>query len=173
MTDSLAQRILKRMAWWRYAVDLWVTRAVMKYRSEERYVLRGTCNRCGRCCEHPGIQMNEISFHIDFMRNWLILWQEKINGFVLLKEKKSDATLTFTCSHFDPNTKLCDCYSSRPGMCRDYPLNQIYSVNPRFFPECGFYAVDKQAQSFRIALEKTGLPREKLDELYERLHLKE
>ena len=27
----------------------------------------------------------------------------------------------FTCRHWDPETKLCGIYESRPEMCRDFP----------------------------------------------------
>ena len=171
MIDDSAKRIFKRIVWWRYAIDLWITRKILKFRGEEAYHLRGACNSCGRCCEYPSIQMNEWSYHIGFIRHQVIRWQERINGFKLFKQNKSVATLIFTCSHFDPVTRRCDSYASRPGMCRDYPMNQIYSVNPHFFPECGFYAVDKRSESFRAALEKTGLEPEKLEELYRKLHL--
>lgn len=170
---SRVKRLIKQITWWRYATDLRFTRAVMKFRGEERYELRGSCNGCGRCCEFPSIQMTEIAFHIDFIRKMVIFWQERFNGFSLVRQQKSHATLFFTCSHFDPETRQCNAYDTRPGMCRDYPKNQIYSVNPTFFPECGFYAVDKRAESFRSALEKTGMPQEKLDELLEKLHLKD
>lgn len=173
MTDGIVKKLIKRIVWWRYATDLWITREILKFRGEERYYLKGQCNRCGRCCETPSIQMTEIGYHIEFFRKWVILWHKHINGFRLINQHKHEATLTFSCSHFNSETRECDSYSSRPGMCRDYPLNQIYSVNPRFFPECGFYAVDKRADSFRSALEKTGLPQQKLEELFRRLHLRE
>jgi uncharacterized protein len=173
VAEGTGKRIIKHIAWWRYAVDLWITRKIMTLRGEKLYELRGSCVRCGRCCEHPTIQMTEVAYHIGWIRNSIIWWQTHVNGFKLHKNQKFDALLVFTCSHFNPETRTCDAYSTRPGMCRDYPMNQAYSVNPTFFEECGFYAVDKRAKSFRAALEKTGLPPEKLEELYERLHLKD
>ena len=173
MTDGIGLRIFKRILWWRYAADLWITRRILKFRGEERYYLRGKCNHCGRCCEYPSVQMNEFAYHVEIYRRMVIRWHRTVNGFKLFKQHKHEATLTFTCLHYDPMTRRCDSYSSRPGMCRDYPMNQIYSVNPHFFPECGFYAVDKRAGSFRAALEKTDLPPEKLEELYRKLHLEE
>jgi uncharacterized protein len=171
--DGFIRCTVKRFAWVRYAVDLWITRKVMVLKGEEKFELRGHCNRCGRCCEYPTIQMSDITFHMKRFKTCIIWWQQTVNGFVLDKENKLDATLTFTCTHYCDDTGQCDSYASRPGMCRDYPVGQIYSVNPTFFEECGFYAVDKRAASFRKALEKTELPPDKREDLYKRLHLKE
>jgi hypothetical protein len=70
-------------------------------------------------------------------------------------------------------TKQCDSYDSRPGMCRDYPRNLLYSALPEFLPECGYSAVYKKGEGLRKALEQANLPPEKYQELVQKLRLKE
>ena len=77
----------------------------------------------------------------------------------------------FRCTHWDSETKQCDSYESRPGMCRDYPRNLAYSSNPVFFPHCGFYARDINAENMEEALDDLALPAPDLEELKEKLHL--
>jgi Fe-S-cluster containining protein len=170
MKDGLLRRIVKRIALLRYTVDLGITR---RLRGAPHFVLRGTCGGCGRCCETPSIPVRPLFFRLRLTR-WIILeWHRLVNGFEYVDEDRKRRLLVFHCTHFDAVTRRCDAYESRPGLCRDYPRNLLYSSKPDLFPECGFYALHRNAAGFRDALERLDLPPEKLAELKEKLHLRE
>ena len=103
---------------------------------------------------------------------WIILkWHKLVNGFEILGENRQMKCFIFKCTHWDPETKLCDSYDSRPGLCRDYPRNLIDTTDPVFMKDCGYYAVRKNAESMEKALDDLDLPEENLRELKQKLHL--
>jgi Fe-S-cluster containining protein len=79
--------------------------------------------------------------------------------------------LHFLCTHWDATSKRCDSYESRPGICRDYPRNLLYSSIPDFFAECGYRPIDKNAEKFNLALEKVLIDEEKKKKIKEKLFL--
>ena len=173
MKDGLLRRMIKRVALLRYTINLKTTRAIKHQNDEPHFILKGSCQGCGKCCEAPGIPVRPLFFRLTTTR-WLILtWHRVINGFEFLKEDSKSHTFIFTCTHFDPETKRCDSYESRPGLCRDYPRNLLDAANPDLFPECGFRAVHKNAERFRESLSKRDLTPEQLKEIEDKLHLKE
>ncbi|QRK12177.1 YkgJ family cysteine cluster protein [Archangium violaceum] len=173
MRDGLIRRAIKRLALIRYTIDLSLTRLVLRAQGEPRYRLTGACNGCGRCCETPVIAVSRPVFHLRSLR-WLTLtWHRLVNGFEYVSEDRRHKLFVFRCTHYDPVTKQCDSYDSRPGMCRDYPRNLAYSALPEFLPECGYSAVYKKGEQLRQALEKANLPPEKYEELVRKLYLEE
>ena len=167
----MIKRVVKRAALICYMVDLNTTRIIQKLRGEPLYQLRGTCNGCGACCRSPMVQVFPLFFHIKSARKLILLWHQLVNGFEYVGEDRNNKTFIFRCSHWDPKSQKCDSYDSRPGMCRDYPRNLIYSTNPVFLKECSYYAVDKNAKTITEALEELDLPPEKLNLLKRKLHL--
>jgi Fe-S-cluster containining protein len=79
----------------------------------------------------------------------------------------------FRCTHWDPATRRCDSYESRPGMCRDYPRAHLWTGNPEFLPGCGYRAVAPGAAAMIAALRAEGLEGEKLEAVKRKLHLEE
>ncbi|MBU8897169.1 YkgJ family cysteine cluster protein [Corallococcus sp. M34] len=173
MKDGLLRRVLKRIARACYAFDLRVTRWLRRERGGPRYRLAGACNGCGRCCETPVIPVSAPVFHVRTLRRLVLAWHRWVNGFEPVGEDRRMRLLVFRCTHYDPVSRQCDAYDSRPGMCRDYPRNLLDSPLPEFFPECGYRAVQRGAEGFREALARTDLPPEKLAELTRKLHLDE
>lgn len=173
MKDGPVKGAIKRVALIRYRIDLWVARAIRRRTRPPRYRLAGECNGCGACCETPMIQTNAAFFRLRTTR-WLILtWHRVVNGFEHIRDEPKSRAFVFRCTHFDPVTKHCDSYDSRPGMCRDYPTNLLEAGYPQFPGECSHYAIDNNAERFNAALEKLNLPPEKLEALKTRLHTKE
>lgn len=171
MKDGPLRWVLKRIALIRYTVDIQFTRWVLRARGEPRYRLTGACNGCGRCCETPIIPVSAPVFRLRSLR-WLTLaWHRWVNGFEFTGEDRRHKLFIFRCTHYDAETRRCDSYGSRPGMCRDYPRNLLYEALPEFLPECGYGAVNKKAASFRSALEKTNLTPEQRRELEKKLRL--
>jgi hypothetical protein len=173
MKDGPCRKIIKRIALVRYSIDLAVMRLLLKLRGHPQFELKGSCEGCGTCCEAPSMQVNALIFRLKTVRRLFLTWHRLINGFEYIGEIRRDYVLIFRCGHFDPEAKLCDSYSSRPGMCRDYPRALLYQVKPEFFKECGYFAIDQNAKQFRAALYELDLTPEKLEELKKKLYLDE
>lgn len=103
-----------------------------------RYLLEGSCQGCGRCCEEPSITTGRWISSLATLRTIFVLWQRHINGFELLAHDRSHRTFSFTCTHYDALTRQCDSYTSRPGMCRDYPRNTLDQDAPALFDACTY-----------------------------------
>ncbi len=165
MKDGGIRKTFKLMALGRYRIDLVFTRFVLKLRGEPGYSLGGHCSGCGACCRSPMIRTYAIFFYFRSLR-WLYLWWHcTINGFELIEEDRIERTFTFRCTHLVPETQQCDSYSSRPGMCRDYPRNLLYDPNPQFIDECTHCPVAENAELIEASLDELDLPSEKIDEL--------
>lgn len=158
MKDGPTRRFIKRLARWRYQLDLGFTRQIQRWRGEgPLYELRGHCTGCGACCETPSIQVSRLAYHLKTVR-WLFLaWHRHINGFELVAKDRLQHTFIFRCTHYDPATGQCDSYDSRPGICRDYPRNLIDDPNPVFLDRCGYYPYARNADLIRDSFADLGL----------------
>lgn len=165
MKDSIFRKSLKRLAVIRYLFDLKVTRLLLRLKGEPAYKMRGKCCACGACCETPMIQTIAPFFYLKTLRWLFLFWHRQVNGFELIREVRKERTFIFKCTHFDPETKYCDSYSSRPGMCRDYPRNILYNIPPEFLPSCTFCAIAKNADQINESLEQLDLPPETLEKI--------
>ena len=173
MRDGLILRCFKKIVLMRFHIDLAVTRYLLKRAGEPRYRLSGECNQCGACCESPAIEVHRWVFWFRSL-SWLVKsWHWYINGFNLMEKDRSNRLFIFECTHYDPETKRCDSYCSRPGMCRDYPLPLLFSTNPDFFDRCSHYPVRKSAESFRQSINDLDIPEAKKQDLIEKLNLKD
>ena len=65
---------------------------------------------------------------------------------------RRERTFVFRCTHFDPATRSCDSYASRPGMCRDYPRALLQQAHPELLPGCGYRPLARNADALRRAL---------------------
>lgn len=172
MRDGSLKKGIKSIALVRYMIDLHLTRFILKLKGEPDYILKGECCSCGSCCETPIIKTYAIIFYFKSLK-WLYLtWHEKVNGFKLIRENRKERTFIFHCTHLDPESKKCDAYSSRPGMCRDYPKNIIYNTPPDFLPKCSYYPVARNADKIIESLDKLDLPPDELSELKKKFFVK-
>lgn len=171
MRDGPVRGSIKLLALACYRIDLSVTRGLLWLRGEPFFDLRGSCNGCGLCCETPAIQVHPLLFHFKHLRTLLCAWHRRVNGLVFLAEDRTTHTFVFRCTHWDRETRGCDSYRFRPGMCRDYPRALLYSAHPEFFDSCGFWPVLKRAKCLNEELENLGLPPEKLHEVQRKLFL--
>src|SRR5690606_19861784 len=113
--------------------------------------------------EAPGIQVGKLLWYMPTLRRIFLAWQKRVNGFELIDRDVRHRVFVFRCTHFDPETRRCDSYDSRPGMCRDYPRALLFTANPEFLPGCGYKAVACGAEKFIEALQKEGIEGEKLE----------
>jgi len=171
--DDLARRAVKRVALLLFRLNLHTDRAVRRLAGRQCYRLGGGCLRSARCCEEPAIQVHAVTWHSPTLRRLFLWWQERVNGFRLLGSERAGRLFAFHCTHFDPATRACDSYSSRPGMCRDYPRALLGQPDPQFLPGCGYRAVAVDGERLRQALEAQKLSDEQLARLKRGLHLDE
>ena len=162
---------MKRVARWRFAIDLSLTRAVRRARGDRPYLLGGECQRCARCCEAPAIQVGRAVWHVPMLRRSFLWWQRRVNGFVLTGRDMGARVFVFECTHFDRATRACDSYDSRPGMCRDYPRALLYQPNPEMLPGCGYRPVARNAEALLRALQEASVAGDRLERLKKDLHL--
>ena len=101
-----------------------------------RYMLEGSCQGCGQCCEEPAITTGAMISSLALLRAAFLLWQRHVNGFILRQHDRAHHTFSFLCTHYDPCTRQCDSYTSRPGMCRDYPRIVLDQDAPALFDAC-------------------------------------
>jgi len=173
MKDGLLRRGIKALARQVQRVDLGLGRLALRLQGEPRYQLGGRCVSCGACCERPTVELPRPLFHLRSYRWLLVRWHRWINGFALEQAHRRSHTLVFRCTHFDPATRGCDSYGSRPLMCRDYPRALLYHHPPVFFESCAQRVVYRFAAELDRALLEQDLPPETLAQLCQRLHLEE
>lgn len=173
MRDGPIRRVLKRVALANFLVDVHVTRAWRRLRGERPHRLGGDCRRCARCCEAPAIQVGRLTFYLPMLRRWFLAWQRQVNGFELQTRDVSGHSFVFRCTHFDPVTRSCDSYDSRPGMCRDYPRALLWQPRPEMLAGCGYRPVASNAARLKRALEAQALTPEQRQRLARELHLEE
>ena len=171
MTDGLLLRTVKRVARWRFYADVSFHRAVARARGDRPYRLGGECRRCARCCEAPSIQAGRAVWYLPTLRRAFLWWQRRVNGFELVSRDARARVFVFNCTHFDRETRGCDSYGSRPGMCRDYPRNLLAQPNPEMLPGCGYRPVAPNAAALLRALESASVSGDTLARLKRDLHL--
>lgn len=171
MRDGPLLRAVKRVALWRFRLDLAVTRAIRRARGERAWTLRGECRRCAACCEAPAIAVGPATWSVPAIRRAFLWWQRRVNGFELVREDAEARAFAFHCTHFDPASRSCDSYDSRPGLCRDYPRLLLWQPSPEFLAGCGYRASPPNAEGLRVALDRLQLTEEQRERLRKGLRL--
>jgi Fe-S-cluster containining protein len=171
MQDGFIRKTIKFTARMRYSLDVALSRRIKSARGERFFDLAGSCKGCGRCCDTPVIQVYPPLFYFKSVRWAMKTWHGLINGFECIAENRRAKCLVFRCTHLDPRTRRCDSYDSRPGLCRDYPRNQLDSANPEFLEGCGYRAVLKNSEAMSASLDALDLPPEKLNALKQKLNV--
>ena len=171
MKDGVLRRIAKAVALASFVANWTVVRVARGARGERPYRLTGACQRSGLCCERPAVRANLWVWRLATLRRAFLWWQRSVNAFELVETDAAARAFVFRCGHFDPNTRECDSYASRPGMCRDYPRVLLTQPYPELFPGCGYRLLAPNAEGLRRALEGRGLTAEQLERLKRDLHL--
>jgi hypothetical protein len=171
MRDGPLRRGLKAAARWHWELELRLHRAWRRWRGERPWLLAGECGRCASCCEEPAIAVGRATWYLASLRAAFLAWQRHVNGFELVRAERAGRVFVFRCTHFDPLSRTCDSYDSRPGMCRDYPRLVLWQADPRFLPRCAYRAVSPQAAGLRLALDAVRLTPEQRERLRAGLHL--
>jgi Fe-S-cluster containining protein len=171
MQDGFIRRTVKRAALLNFYASILLARGWRNFRGARLYRLAGACRQTGQCCVTPAIRAHWSICYLPRTRRIFLWWHERVNGFVLLSFDRRSRTFFFRCSHYDPATRRCDSYSSRPGMCRDYPRVLLDQPFPAFFPGCGFRALPLNAEALERSIAALQLPPERKRRLLKDLHL--
>jgi Fe-S-cluster containining protein len=169
--DGLVRASLKRIALAHFYLSAGLSRWLLKLKDEPRFTLGGTCGGCAACCEAPAIRASLPVWYLRSFRRAFLFWQERVNGFQLVRTVPRDRLFVFRCSHFDPVRRRCDSYATRPGMCRDYPRGLLYQPAPELFAGCGYRAVARGRERWVQDLESRGLSPEQMRRLKKGLYL--
>jgi hypothetical protein len=169
--DGPGRRALKRVALWNFTLNIGLNRVWRRWRAGAPFRLGGECRRCARCCEAPAIQVGRPTWYSRALRHLFLAWQERVNGFVLVGRDREHRTFIFRCTHFDPTTRSCDSYDSRPGMCRDYPRALLWQPYPVMLPGCGYRPVAANVDGLLRSLEGQSLSPDQRAKLVEGLRL--
>ena len=171
MKDGPGRRAVKAVALLGFRANLALWRWWRRLRGDRPYRLGGSCNLCAQCCDAPSIRVGRLVWYLPSQRRLFLWWQRAVNGFELVSTERAARVFVFRCTHFDLATRRCDSYSSRPGMCRDYPRALLDQAHPEMFPGCGYQAIAPNAEGLRIALSRLALTPEQETKLRRGLHL--
>ena len=101
-----------------------------------KYYRTGKCNACGKCCTHIYVKHYR---HVIQDENEFKKLQFLHNFYANLKViDKDDIGLVFECQNLDPETHKCKIHSSRPGICRRYPQEELFSMGGDLSEDCGY-----------------------------------
>jgi hypothetical protein len=157
MRDGLLRRGVKAVARWAFILNRRVDRGLGRLSGPPPFLLGGDCRRCAACCEAPAIRVHSIVWLSPGLRRAFLAWQGRVNGFELVASRRAERTFVFSCTHFDSTTRSCDSYSSRPGMCRDYPRALLAQAHPELLPGCGYRPVARGADRMLRVLQDQPL----------------
>ena len=153
MRDGPLRRAIKGAVRLLWSLELGLRRRI----SPPRWALEGTCEGCGACCVHPTIAVGTVTWRFPTARRLFVLWQRHVNGFELVERQRAGRLLVFACTHYDPQTRQCDSYDSRPALCRDYPRALLGQPWPVLFDECTYRLRDRDGGGLAQAIDALDL----------------
>lgn len=101
-----------------------------------KYYRTGHCNACGKCCRQiyvkhykHVIQDEEEFKKLQYLHRFYTYL--KIIG-------KDEIGLVFECTNLDPVTHKCEIHKKRPGICRRYPQEELFTMGGALSDDCGY-----------------------------------
>lgn len=171
MRDLAPRRALKIVVRGVLGLELALRRWGLRLRGEPRWRLGGRCEGCARCCEAPTLRTGALVARLPTLRALFVAWQRHVNGWELQSVDRPARLFTFRCTHFDPVTRRCDSYASRPLACRDYPRGLLFQPWPEFFEGCGHRPIAIDGEERLVRLRSSGLAEAQVREIARRLRL--
>ncbi|MBO7672882.1 YkgJ family cysteine cluster protein [bacterium] len=101
-----------------------------------KYIRTGHCRACGKCCRQIYVKhfkhvlQDEKEFEkLQYLHRFYTYL--KVIG-------KDEIGLIFECQNLDPETHKCKIHSRRPGICRRYPQEELFSMGGELSDDCGY-----------------------------------
>lgn len=102
----------------------------------KHYYRTGKCKGCGQCCTHIYVKHFKHVLQDEKEFNKLQYIHSFYAGLKIIG--KDDLGLIFECTHLDPETKRCKIHYRRPGICRRYPQEELFSMGGTLSETCGY-----------------------------------
>ncbi len=114
------------------------------------YYRKGKCNCCGLCCQRIYVRHKKSVIKTEDEFKKLM----RLHPFYTYLEviDCDDLGLVFKCNKFDKEKSICTIHFDRPGICRRYPSEQIFSMGAMLSENCGYYF--EPIETFDFILEK-------------------
>ncbi len=103
---------------------------------KKHYWRTGKCKGCGQCCTHIYVKhfKHVLKDEKEFKR------LQYLHKFYADLEiiGKDELGLIFECKNLDRETKRCKIHFWRPGICRRYPQEELFSMGGTLSEDCGY-----------------------------------
>jgi Fe-S-cluster containining protein len=163
--------LVKAVARFAWAAELWLRRRLLSRWRRRFWRLSGECNACGACCVEPSIRASVLVWYVPIVRRLFLAWQRRVNGFELARAEAESHDLVFRCGHYDPASRRCDSYATRPSMCRDYPTVLLDQPWPELFEGCSHRVLARQPAGLAAQIDATSLSAEAKRDLRRKMRL--
>lgn len=103
---------------------------------KKHYWRTGKCKGCGQCCTH--IYVKHFKHVLKDEKEFKKL--QYLHKFYSDLEiiGKDELGLIFECKNLDKETKRCKIHFGRPGICRRYPQEELFSMGGTLSEDCGY-----------------------------------
>ena len=102
----------------------------------KKYYRTGKCNACGKCCTKIYVKhfKHVIQEEDEFKK---LQYLHRFYSYLKVIDK-DETGLVFECTNLDPDTHKCKIHKSRPGICRRYPQEELFSMGGALSEDCGY-----------------------------------
>ena len=104
-----------------------------------KYYRKGECLGCGKCCSKIYVKTSKHVIQDEKEFENLKLLHRFYT--YLTAVDKDETGLVFACSNLDKETNLCKIHRNRPGICRRYPQDELFSSGGDLTEDCGYKMV--------------------------------
>ncbi len=101
-----------------------------------KYYRTGNCLGCGKCCKQIYVKHGKGVVKEEKELEKLKFLHEFYTYLTVVE--KDETGLVFACSNLDAKTNLCKIHKKRPGICRRYPQEEVFSMGGAICEECGY-----------------------------------
>lgn len=101
-----------------------------------KYYRAGNCLGCGKCCRKIYVKTGRhvIQEEKEFEKLKLL---HRFYSYLNVIDK-DETGLVFSCSNLDADTSLCKIHKNRPGICRRYPQEELFTMGGELSEGCGY-----------------------------------
>ena len=117
---------------------------------KKHYYRVGNCKGCGQCCTHIYVKHFKHVLKDENEFKKLQYLHKFYSDLEIIG--KDDLGLIFECKNLDKETNKCKIHFFRPGICRRYPQEELFSMGGTLSDTCGYKM--KPIYEFKEVLKK-------------------